>query len=159
MNRGTKRQPMETNWLLLKCKCGHAFGARQGARATCSRCGASENHTTSAVFSESAQLAEAVATANLPQEIRAEVKNKLGEEKRRWLAHRERAGIQRTNVETIHRILRKSTDAQGILTLGSLRSNLAAEGIDQPTAEHVIGEAEEQGVVRRSGQDQWRWLA
>lgn len=150
---------METNWLLLKCKCGHAFGARQGTRGTCSRCGASENHTTSAVFSDSAQLAEAVATANLPKEIRGEVEKKLGEEKRRQKAHRERAGTQRADVETLHRILRKSTDGQGVLTLASLRSNLAAEGIDQPTAEHVIGIAEEQGVVHRSGQEQWRWLA
>ncbi len=150
---------MDANWLLLKCKCGHAFGARQGAQASCSRCGASENLTTSAVFSDSAQLADAVATANLPTEIRAEVEEKLGKERRRRQASRESAGIQRAGVETIHRILRQSTDAQGILTLAALRSNLAAEGIEQPSAEQVMGSAEEQGVVTRSGQEQWRWLA
>ena len=139
--------------MLLKCQCGHSFGVRQGARASCSRCGESDKITTTAVFSDSAQLAKAVATANLPTEIRAEVESKMKKENLRREASRERAGIN-----TIHRILRDSTDIQGILTLARLRDNLAAEGIAEPTAEQVVGSAEEEGVVHRSGQDQWRWL-
>jgi hypothetical protein len=145
---------MESNWMLLKCQCGHSFGVRQGSRASCSRCGESDKITTTAVFSDSAQLAQAVATANLPTEIRAEVESKMKKENLRREASRERAGIN-----TIHRILRDSTDIQGILTLARLRDNLAAEGISEPTAEQVVGSAEEEGVVHRSGQDQWRWLA
>lgn len=140
--------------MLLKCQCGHSFGVRQGSRASCSRCGESDKITTTAVFSDSAQLAQAVATANLPTEIRAEVESKMKKENLRREASRERAGV-----DTIHRILRDSTDAQGILTLAQLRDNLAAEGIAEPTAEQVVGSAEEEGVVHRSGQDQWRWLA
>ena len=139
--------------MLLKCQCGHSFGVRQGSRASCSRCGESDKITTTAVFSDSAQLAQAVATANLPTEIRAEVESKMKKENLRREASRERAGV-----DTIHRILRDSTDAQGILTLAQLRDNLAAEGIAEPTAEQVVGSAEEEGVVHRSGQDQWRWL-
>jgi len=145
---------METNWMLLICKCGHSFGARQGARVSCSRCGESDKISTKAVFSDSAQLAQAVATANLPTEIRAEVESKMKKVSQRREATRERAGVN-----TIHRILRDSTDAQGILTLSRLRDNLAAEGIAEPTAEQVVGSAEEEGVVHRSGQEQWRWLA
>ncbi len=145
---------MESNWMLLKCQCGHSFGVRQGSRASCSRCGESDKITTTAVFSDSARLAQAVATANLPTEIRAEVESKVKKENLRREASRERAGIN-----TIHRILRDSTDAQGILTLARLRDNLAAEGIVEPTAEQVVGSAEEEGVVHRSGQEQWRWLA
>ena len=140
--------------MLLKCQCGHSFGVRQGSRASCSRCGESDKITTTAVFSDSARLAQAVATANLPTEIRAEVESKVKKENLRREASRERAGIN-----TIHRILRDSTDPQGILTLARLRDNLAAEGIAEPTAEQVVGSAEEEGVVHRSGQDQWRWLA
>ena len=140
--------------MLLKCQCGHSFGVRQGSRASCSRCGESDKITTTAVFSDSAQLAQAVATANLPTEIRAEVESKMKKENLRREASRERAGIN-----TIHRILRDSTDIQGILTIARLRDNLAAEGISEPTAEQVVGSAEEEGVVHRSGQDQWRWLA
>ena len=139
--------------MLLKCQCGHSFGVRQGSRASCSRCGESDKITTTAVFSDSARLAQAVATANLPTEIRAEVESKMKKENLRREASRERAGV-----DTIHRILRDSTDAQGILTLARLRDNLAAEGIAEPTAEQVVGSAEEEGVVHRSGQDQWRWL-
>ncbi|HJM23980.1 MAG TPA: hypothetical protein QF461_05845, partial [Candidatus Thalassarchaeum sp.] len=80
--------------------------------------------------------------------------SKVKKENLRREASRERAGIN-----TIHRILRDSTDAQGILTLARLRDNLAAEGIAEPTAEQVVGSAEEEGVVHRSGQEQWRWLA
>ena len=140
--------------MLLKCQCGHSFGVRQGSRASCSRCGESDKITTTAVFSDSARLAQAVATANLPTEIRAEVESKVKKENLRREASRERAGIN-----TIHRILRDSTDIQGILTIARLRDNLAAEGISEPTAEQVVGSAEEEGVVHRSGQDQWRWLA
>jgi predicted nucleic acid-binding Zn-ribbon protein len=140
--------------MLLNCKCGHSFGARQGARASCSRCGESDKITTTAVFSDSARLAQAVATANLPTEIRAEVESKMKKENLRREASRERAGV-----DTIHRILRDSTDAQGVLTIARLRDNLAAEGIAEPTAEQVVGSAEERGVVHRSGQEQWRWLA
>ncbi len=145
---------MEAEWLLLKCKCGHAFGARRGNRATCSRCGAADNITTSAVFNDSSQLADAVARANLPAEIRDQVEKKLNQESRRRQASRERAGV-----DTIHRILRDATDSEGILTLESLRSKLSLEGITEPTAEQVMGMAEVQGAVQRTGQEQWKWLA
>ena len=145
---------MTGNWLLLRCKCGQSFGARQGTQASCSRCGESSQITTPAVFTDSTQLTDAVANANLPSEISQEITNKLNEKKRKQLKTRDIA-----NAGTIQRILKQSTDERGVLTLQSLRECLDIEGVTEPSAEQIIGMAELQGVVHRAGRDEWKWLA
>ena len=145
---------MESNWLLLRCKCGQSFGARQGAIASCSRCGETSQITTTAVFTDSAKLTEAVAKANLPSEIKDEINSRLGEKKRKQLTTRDRASSA-----MVHRILKQSTDERGILTLESLRNSLDLEGVCEPSAEQIIGMAELQGVVQRFSQEEWKWLA
>ncbi len=145
---------MASNWLLLRCKCGRSFGARQGTKSSCSRCGESSQITTTAVFTDPNQLTEAVANANLPSEISQEIENKLNEQKRKQLKTRNIA-----NPGTIQRILSQSTDKRGVLTLQSLRESLDIEGVAEPSAEQIIGMAELQGVVHRAGQDEWKWLA
>ena len=145
---------MTGNWLLLRCKCGQSFGARQGTQASCSRCGESSQITTTAVFTDSTQITDAVANANLPSEISQEITNKLNEKKRKQLKTRDIA-----NAGTIQRIMKQSTDERGVLTLQSLRECLDIEGVTEPSAEQIIGMAELQGVVHRAGRDEWKWLA
>ena len=145
---------MTSNWLLLRCKCGQSFGARQGTQASCSRCGESSQITTTAVFTDSTQLTEAVANANIPTEISQEIANKLNEKKRKQLKTRDTA-----NTGIIQRILKQSTDERGVFTLQSVRECLDIEGVTEPSAEQIIGMAELQGVVHRAGQDEWKWLA
>ena len=145
---------MTGNWLLLRCKCGQSFGARQGTQASCSRCGESSQITTTAVFTDSTQLTDAVANANLPSEISQEITNKLNEKKRKQLKTRDIA-----NAGTIQRIMKQSTDERGVLTLQSLRECLDIEGVTEPSAEQIIGMAELQGVVHRASRDEWKWLA
>ena len=145
---------MASNWLLLRCKCGQSFGARQGTQASCSRCGESSQITTTAVFTDPTQLTEAVANANLPSEISQEIQDKLTEKRRKQLKTRDRA-----NATMILRILKESTDERGVLTLKSLRVSLESEGVTEPSPEQIIGMAELQGVVQRTAQDEWKWLA
>lgn len=145
---------MASNWLLLRCKCGQSFGARQGTQASCSRCGESSQITTTAVFTDPARLTEAVSNANLPSEIRQEIEAKLIEKKRKQLKTRDRA-----NAGMIRRILKQSTDDRGVLTLQSIQISLEAEGVTEPSPEQIIGMAELQGVVQRTAQDEWKWLA
>ena len=145
---------MTSNWLLLRCKCGQSFGARQGTEASCSRCGESSQITTTAVFTDSTQLTEAVANANIPSEISQEIANKLNEKKRKQLKTRDTA-----NAGTIQRILKQSTDERGVFTLQSVRECLDIEGVTEPSAEQIIGMAELQGVVHRAGQEESKWLA
>tara|TARA_B100000530_G_C15909589_1_gene468795 strand:- start:68 stop:367 length:300 start_codon:yes stop_codon:yes gene_type:complete len=99
-------------------------------------------------------LTEAVANANLPSEISQEIEDKLSEKKRKQLKTRERA-----NAGLIHRIMKQSTDERGVVTLQSLRVSLDAEGVTEPSPEQIIGMAELQGVVQRTAQDEWKWLA
>ncbi len=145
---------MASNWLLLRCKCGQSFGARQGTQASCSRCGESSQITTTAVFTDPTQLTEAVANANLPSEISQEIQDKLTEKKRKQLKTRDRA-----NAGMILRIMKQSTDERGVLTLKSLQVSLETEGVTEPSPEQIIGMAELQGVVQRTDQDEWKWLA
>ena len=145
---------MTSNWLLLRCKCGQSFGARQGTQASCSRCGESSQITTTAVFTDSTQLTEAVANANIPSEISQEIANKLNEKKRKQLKTRDTA-----NAGTIQRILKQSTDERGVFTLQSVRECLDIEGVTEPSAEQIIGMAEVQGVVHRAGRVEWKWLS
>ena len=145
---------MASNWLLLRCKCGQSFGARQGTQASCSRCGESSQITTTAVFTDPTQLTEAVANANLPSEISQEIQDKLNEKKRKQLKTRDRA-----NAGMILRIMKQSTDERGVLTLKSLQVSLETEGVTEPSPEQIIGMAELQGVVQRTDQDEWKWLA
>lgn len=144
---------MVSNWLLLRCKCGHSFGAKQGGKASCNRCGESKLITTTAMFTDSAQLTEAVANANLPSEISEEIKRKLSEKKRRQLKTKDRA-----NPGMIARILKQSTDERGVFTLESLTQSLQSEGVTDPSPEQIIGMAEMQGVVQRTAQEEWKWL-
>ena len=145
---------MASNWLLLRCKCGQSFGARQGTQASCSRCGESSQIKTTAVFTDPARLTEAVANANLPSEISQEIAGKLVEKKRKQMKTRDKA-----NAGMIRRILKQSTDDRGVLTLKSLQVSLEAEGVREPSPEQIIGMAELQGVVQRTAQDEWKWLA
>ena len=145
---------MASNWLLLRCRCGQSFGARQGTKPSCRRCGESSQITTTAVFTDPNTLTEAVANANLPSEISQQIENKLNEKKRKKLKSRDIA-----NAGTIQRILKQSTDERGVLTLQSLRVCLDIEGVTEPSAEQIIGMAELQGVVHRAGEDEWKWLA
>ena len=144
---------MESNWLLLRCKCGHSFGAKQGGKASCNRCGESKLITTAAIFTDSAQLTEAVANANLPSEISEDIKQKLSEKKRKQLKAKDRA-----NPGMIARILKQSTDERGVFTLESLQQSLQSEGVTDPSPEQIIGMAEMQGVVQRTAQEEWKWL-
>ena len=144
---------MKSNWLLLRCKCGHSFGAKQGGKASCNRCGESKLITTTAMFTDSAQLTEAVANANLPSEISEEIKQKLSEKKRKQLKTKDRA-----NPGMIVRILKQSTDERGVFTLESLLQSLQSEGVTDPSPEQIIGMAEMQGVVQRTAQEEWKWL-
>ena len=144
---------MTGNWLLLRCKCGQSFGARQGTQASCSRCGESSQITTTAVFTDPTQLTDAVANANLPSEISQEITNKLNEKKRKQLKTRDRA-----NPGMIARILKQSTEERGVFTLESLQQSLQSEGVTDPSPEQIIGMAEMQGVVQRTAQEEWKWL-
>ena len=65
---------------------------------------------------------------------------------------------QRGGPEAIKTIMKQSTGEDGTLTLKSLSRELEKEGIDEPSAEQIIGQAELGGILIRSSPDNWSWL-
>ena len=142
----------EVRWLLIKCHCGNSFGSRAGSKSSCAHCGESKRLVTKSSHSNSAELSRAVSSANLPDEIREEVEKRINKEKTK------RNQNQRVGVEKIHTIMIDSTNSDGILTMDKLTQKLMEKGVDNPTAEEILGMAEAQGVIIRSAPNSWLWL-
>lgn len=54
--------------------------------------------------------------------------------------------------------MRDATDHTGILTIESLEKELAKIGINEPSSQHLIGQAEVEGILLRNGSEKWSWL-
>ena len=145
---------MDETWILVRCICGNSFGSRKASFSSCPRCGSSKGKTQKE-FESSERLAEAVATSNLPTQIKQEVETRVASEESRRAAVQEKT---RGGPEAIRRIMRQSTSDDGILTLEGLSTELEKEGHVEPSAEQVIGQAEMEGILVRSGPDSWSWL-
>ena len=138
----------------MRCICGNSFGSRKASFSSCPRCGSSKGKTQKE-FESSERLAEAVAASNLPTQIKQEVETRVASEESRRAAVQEKT---RGGPEAIRRIMRQSTSDDGILTLEGLSTELEKEGCVEPSAEQVIGQAEMEGILVRSGPDSWSWL-
>ena len=145
---------MDETWILVRCICGNSFGSRKASFSSCPRCGSSKGKTQKE-FESSERLAEAVAASNLPTQIKQEVETRVASEESRRAAVQEKT---RGGPEAIRRIMRQSTSDDGILTLEGLSTELEKEGYVEPSAEQVIGQAEMEGILVRSGPDSWSWL-
>ena len=144
---------MDETWILVRCICGNSFGSRKVSFSSCPRCGSSKGKTQKE-FESSERLAEAVATSNLPTQIKQEVETRVASEESRRAAVQEKT---RGGPEAIRRIMRQST-RDGTLTLEGLSAELEKEGYAEPSAEQVIGQAELEGILVRASSDSWSWL-
>ena len=145
---------MDETWILVRCICGNSFGSRKASFPSCPRCGSSKGKT-QREFESPENLAEAVAASNLPNQIRQEVEDRIAVEESRKAAVEEKT---RGGPEAIRRIMRQSTSDDGTLTLEALSAELEKEGYTEPSAEQVMGHAELEGMVVRSGSESWSWL-
>lgn len=145
---------MGLDWCLVRCKCGHSFGHRKGAKAKCTICGSNEV-TNVQQFSDSRSLANAVADANLPKELVKELSSRL-ESKSAIEENRQQGPF--SNRERIRRTLRSATDDQGVLRITAIRKELDSAGLDSESWESIIGGAELEGILVRCSNDSWRWV-
>ena len=79
---------MDETWILVRCICGNSFGSRKASFSSCPRCGSSKGKTQKE-FESSERLAEAVATSNLPTQIKQEVETRVASEESRRAAVQE----------------------------------------------------------------------
>ena len=145
---------MGLDWCLVRCKCGHSFGHRKGAKAKCTICGSNEV-TNVQQFSDSRSLANAVADANLPKELVKELSSRL-ESKSAIEENRQQGPF--SNRERVRRTLRSATDDQGVLRITAIRKELDSAGLDSESWESIIGGAELEGILVRCSTDSWRWV-
>ena len=145
---------MGLDWCLVRCKCGHSFGHRKGAKAKCTICGSNEVINVQQ-FSDSRSLANAVADANLPKELVKELSSRL-ESKSAIEENRQQGPF--SNRERVRRTLRSATDDQGVLRITAIRKELDSAGLDSESWESIIGGAELEGILVRCSNDSWRWV-
>ena len=145
---------MGLDWCLVRCKCGHSFGHRKGAKAKCTICGSNEV-TNVQQFSDSRSLANAVADANLPKELVKELSSRL-ESKSAIEENRQQGHFSIR--ERVRRTLRSATDDQGVLRITAIRKELDSAGLDSESWESIIGGAELEGILVRCSNDSWRWV-
>ena len=145
---------MAGEWLLLRCSCGHAFGSKIGVSFSCTRCG-SPTARRIGDYSEACELAEAVSSANLPHEIADQFFLRARSSKGKH--NRTKRKSHSSSFELLS-AMESATASDGTLTIASLATALLGMEISEPTAEHLIGQAEMEGVLLRSGTDTWSWL-
>ncbi len=145
---------MVDEWLLLKCTCGNAFGSKSGGLASCTRCGLPSARRIGK-YAEASELAKAVSSANLPDEL----SNQLSSRTRSMKINRNQTKRKsHGSVSELLRAMKSSTASDGTLTIASLASTLRGMEISEPTAEHLIGRGEMEGVLQKSGVNTWFWL-
>jgi len=145
---------MTEEWFLMRCSCGHAFGSQSGGSASCTRCDSSSSKRIGA-FTDAFELAEAVSSANLPKEIARQMARRAhSSEKLRKQPERNSPA----STSDLLSAMRSATDSGGLLTIPSLANELRGMEISEPTAERLIGQAELEGVLMRSGKETWSWL-
>ena len=137
----------------MKCKCGNSFGNISGRSPKCTRCGLSQSKKVG-IFSDSNVLSEAVARANLPKELSRDVAQRISEKKHKAQPSNE----SDSSPASLIRAMKNATDENGVLTIKSVRIELSSLLIDDPTAEHLIGQAEIEGILVRSSLEEWVWL-
>jgi hypothetical protein len=106
-------------------------------------------------FEDSRQLAVAVSNANLPKEISQDIANRLMlKDKISVYSSQKPGNIRSKSIQAMH----DATDRHGILTIASLEKELTQKGISEPSCEHLIGQAEMEGILLRHDGDSWSWL-
>ncbi len=145
---------MSGEWQLRRCECGHAFGCNAMNSSSCTRCGSSSSILISN-FEDSRQLAVAVANANLPREISQDIANRIMlRDKISVYSIKNPGNFRSKSIQAMH----DATDQHGILSIASLERELSKMGISEPSSEHLIGQAEMEGILLRHDDNSWSWL-
>ena len=146
---------MGDNWLLLRCPCGNFFGSSLRSGTSCTRCSNSTDIITVSSYQSPEKLAKAVSRSNLPDELSAEVTEKLSKAESRHMKARRR-GTQ--NFDSVISAMRDATGTNGIITLGSVSDSFAENELAGIDVWELINDAEREGILYRAGDEMWGWV-
>ncbi len=106
------------------------------------------------MFEDSIKLSEAVSRANLPNELFGDISKRSS---KKGLGLTSSMGDSKSP-SAIMRAMNQATNDQGFLTIQSLTSELSRLQIEETSAEHLIGQAELEGILVRTTAESWTWL-
>lgn len=138
---------------LVTCGCGHSFGTSGSRVNYCTKCGSTTNIKNVTGFENAEKLSVAVSTANIPKEISDELIEKIQKKE-----NKHKSSSQNKSSDPFN-LMKKATNIDGNLSKLSLDEVLISEGISDTTSEHLIGQAEMQGLLIRVTQNTWNWLS
>ena len=145
---------MSMQYNLIKCSCGFSFGSTKSKNNYCTKCGSTSNLKLIERFEDADKLARAISFANIPDEISDELILKIKKKE----SKNKIAKINNENLGGLS-VLKKVTDKDGNLTKSFLDKYLSDEGLIESSSEHLIGQAEVQGLLIRVDENTWNWLS
>ena len=138
---------------LVTCGCGHSFGTSGSRVNYCTKCGSTTNIKNVTGFENAEKLSVAVSTANIPKEISDELIEKIQKKENKSKL------FSPNKSPDPFSLMKIATDVDGNLSKLSLEKILINEGISDVSSEHLIGQAEMQGLLVRVSQNTWNWLS
>ena len=105
-------------------------------------------------FSSPIELHSAVSSANAPKDIEKIINSKLKDiEKRKKRFYSEDDDTSKLKI-----IMKIATNENGVLTMNNLIKALEDNSVGNVNPENLIQASESEGIIIRSGVNQWTWL-
>jgi len=143
----------EPTWLVLRCHhCGQCSGHRF-QKGRCPHCGQAINRETELVkqVPSSTELHIEVALANTPEALHDELRSRL------LAQDLNTSEDDAPSARNVFRSLREKANITGSVSYRDVESVLKTKGLDMPV-EAVMDQAENEGLVLRTGEGCWMFL-
>jgi len=144
----------ERVFLVIRCiDCERHFGSlRNDKTFTCPGCGKSGEHPIVRRAKDSGELKERVSLANVPPELRDEMRRKTKTEDYQDYQQ------DSASAPALLKLLSNLVDENGKLNIIAVQNELNKRGIVLPDAQELIDMAESQGLLMRDTPTEWEWL-
>lgn len=141
-------------FLVIRCtSCERHFGSlRNDKTFTCPGCGNSGEHPIVGRAKDSGDLKQRVSLANVPPELRDEMKRKIKTDD--YQDYQEDSA----SAPALLKLLSNLVDENGKLNIIDVQNELNRRGIVLPDAQELIDMAESQGLLMRDTSTEWEWL-
>ncbi len=141
-------------FLVIRCNsCERHFGSlRNDGPFACPGCGESGEHPIVGRAKDSGDLKQKVSLANVPKELRDEMKRKIKTDDFQDFEE------DCASASALLKLLSNLVNENGKLNIIAVQNALNKRGIVLPNAQELIDMAESQGLLMRDTPTEWQWL-
>jgi predicted RNA-binding Zn-ribbon protein involved in translation (DUF1610 family) len=141
-------------FLVIRCtSCERHFGSlRNNKSFVCPGCGESGEYPIVERAKDSGDLRKRVSFANVPPELRDEMKRKIKVDD--YQDYQEDSA----SAPSLLKLLRNLVDEEGKVNISTVQNELDRRGIALPDAQELIDMAESQGLLLRDTPTEWKLL-